>query len=69
MNEVFRIVAVTPMNERVALRDTILPKGGGQDGFYPIFVRKVAQTLFPLYAIQPRPDVWEQYAEVFRPER
>ncbi|PMD45809.1 putative cytochrome P450 [Hyaloscypha variabilis F] len=69
MYEVLRIVAVIPMNERVALRDTTLPRGGGEDGSKPIFVREGIQILIPLYAIQHRPDIWGEDAEEFRPER
>jgi cytochrome P450 len=69
LHEVVRVVAVIPMNERVALRDTTLPRGGGDDGSYPIFVRKGIQVLIPAYAIQHRPDIWGEDAEEFRPER
>jgi cytochrome P450 len=69
INEVIRIVAIIPMNERVALKDTTLPKGGGEDGSKPIFVRKGIQILIPLYAIQHRPDIWGEDGEEFRPER
>ena len=69
LHEVLRVVAVIPMNERVALRDTTLPRGGGDDGSYPIFVRKGIQVLIPAYAIQHRPDIWGEDAEEFRPER
>ncbi|KUJ13532.1 cytochrome P450 family protein [Mollisia scopiformis] len=69
IHEVIRIVAIIPMNERVALKDTTLPRGGGEDGSKPIFVRKGIQVLIPLYAIQHRPDIWGQDAEDFRPER
>lgn len=69
MHEVIRIVAVIPMNERTALHDTTLPRGGGEDGSKPIFVRKGIQILIPLYAIQHRPDIWGEDAEDFNPER
>lgn len=69
MHETIRIVAIIPMNERVALHDTTLPRGGGEDGSKPIFVRKGIQVLIPLYAIQHRPDIWGEDAEEFRPER
>ena len=69
MHEVTRIVAIIPMNERIALTDTTLPRGGGEDGSKPIFVRKGIQILIPLYAMQHRPDIWGGDAEAFRPER
>jgi cytochrome P450 len=69
MNEVLRMVAVIPMNERVALRDTTLPRGGGPDGSHPIFVRKGIQILIPFYAIQHRHDIWGEDCETFNPDR
>jgi cytochrome P450 len=69
LNEVIRIVAIVPMNERIALRDTTLPRGGGEDGSKPIFVREGIQVLIPTYAMQHRPDIWGDDAEEFRPER
>jgi cytochrome P450 len=69
LHEVLRIVAVIPMNERVALRDTTLPRGGGPDGESPIFVRKGIQILIPVYAMQHRPDIWGDDAEYFNPDR
>ena len=39
MNEVIRVVVIAPTNERIALRDTILLRGGGEDGSHPVFVR------------------------------
>jgi cytochrome P450 len=67
MHEAIRIVAIIPMNERIALRDTTLPRGGGKDGSRPIFVRKGVQILVPLYAIQHRRDLWGDDADDFRP--
>ena len=60
INETIRVAAIIPMNERVALRDTTLPRGGGEDGSRPIFVRnrKDIQGLVPAYAMQHRPDIW-----------
>lgn len=69
MNEAIRIVAVVPMNERTALRDTTLPTGGGEDGTKPIFVFQGTQILIPTYAMQHRPDIWGEDAEEYRPER
>ncbi|RDW75783.1 cytochrome P450 family protein [Coleophoma crateriformis] len=69
LNETIRIVAIIPMNERVALRDTTLPRGGGPNGNHPIFVPKGNQVLIPKYAMQHRPDLWGEDPDVFRPER
>ncbi|KAI0160793.1 putative N-alkane-inducible cytochrome P450 [Xylariaceae sp. FL1272] len=69
INEVLRIVTVIPMNERIALRDTTLPTGGGPDGNSKVFVPEGTQVLIPLYAMQHREDLWGKDVEEFRPER
>jgi cytochrome P450 len=69
INEALRVATVIPMNERIALRDTVLPNGGGQDGKAPVFVPEGTQVLIPLYAMQHRADLWGADAAEFRPER
>ncbi|KAI9170806.1 Cytochrome P450 52A11 [Paramyrothecium foliicola] len=67
--ETLRIIAIIPMNERVAMSDTILPTGGGADGKQPVFVPEGTQVLMPLYAVQHRYDLWDIDPELFCPER
>ena len=69
LNEVIRIAAVIPLNERVAVRDTTLPRGGGPDGTQPVFIPKGRQVLIATYAMQHRADIWGEDVEEFRPER
>ena len=69
INETFRVAAVIPLNERVAVRDTTLPRGGGPDGSQPIFIPKGRQVLIATYAMQHRADIWGEDVEEFRPER
>lgn len=69
INEVFRVAAVIPLNERVAVRDTTLPRGGGPDGSQPIFIPKGRQVLIATYAMQHRADIWGDDVEDFIPER
>lgn len=69
LNETLRVAAVIPMNERSALRDTTLPRGGGPDGLAPVFVPKGNQVLIPLYAMQHRKDLWGDDVEDWKPER
>ena len=69
LNEVIRYVGIVPMNERMALRDTTLPRGGGPDGSAPVFVPKGVQILIPIYSMQHREDIWGPDVEDFRPER
>jgi len=69
LNETLRVVAIVPMNERAAVRDTTLPRGGGPDGQSPIFIAKGQQVLVPTYAMQHRADIWGSDVEDFKPER
>ncbi|EXJ57484.1 hypothetical protein A1O7_07832 [Cladophialophora yegresii CBS 114405] len=69
LNEIIRTVGVVPMNERVAVRDTTLPCGGGPDGRSPVFVPKGTQVLVPTYSMQHREDIWGESVEEFNPER
>ncbi|KIX09011.1 uncharacterized protein Z518_00089 [Rhinocladiella mackenziei CBS 650.93] len=69
LNETIRIVGIVPMNERAALHDTTLPRGGGPDGQSPVFVPKGTQVLIPTYSMQHREDIWGPDVEDFKPER
>ena len=40
LNESLRVMPVVPGNSREAIRDTILPLGGGVDGKAPVLVKK-----------------------------
>ncbi|KAL4966001.1 cytochrome P450 [Aspergillus stella-maris] len=69
LNESLRLHPVVPRNEREAIRDTVLPLGGGKDGFSPVFVPKGTMIGYNIYAMHRRKDIYGQDAEVFRPER
>jgi cytochrome P450 len=69
INESLRMAPVVPLNDRISLRDTTLPRGGGVDMSNPIFVPKGTQILIPTYALGQRPDLWGYDADRFRPER
>lgn len=69
MKEALRVATVIPMNERVALRDTTLPTGGGADRKGKIFIPAGTQILIPTYAMQHRRDLWGDDVEEFKPER
>ena len=40
LHEVLRLYPVVPINMKVANKDTVLPKGGGEDESAPVLVRK-----------------------------
>ena len=54
---------------RQALKDTVLPVGGGPDGKAPIFVRKGEAVSYCVYAMQRRKDLYGEDADEFRPDR
>lgn len=69
LNETVRMVGIVPMNERMAMCDTSLPRGGGPDGRSPVFVAEGQQVLIPTYSMQHREDIWGEDVETYRPER
>ncbi|KAK3290511.1 cytochrome P450 [Chaetomium fimeti] len=69
INETLRMAPVVPLNDRISLRDTVLPRGGGDDRTEPILVPKGTQILIPTYALGQRPDLWDFDPDEFRPER
>jgi cytochrome P450 len=64
-----RLHPVVPRNERKALRNTVLPLGGGKDGLSPVFVPKGTTVAYNVYAMHRRIDIYGPDAEEFRPER
>jgi cytochrome P450 len=69
LNESLRIHPVVPGNSRLAIRDTILPVGGGPDESAPLFVPKGTLVTYNPYAMHRHKDLYGPDAEVFRPER
>ncbi|KAI8961471.1 cytochrome P450 monooxygenase [Daldinia sp. FL1419] len=69
IKEVLRLHPPLPLISRTALRDTVLPAGGGSDGTSPILVPKGMIVLYSSYCIHRRPDIYGMDAELFRPER
>ncbi|EMC93362.1 hypothetical protein BAUCODRAFT_37054 [Baudoinia panamericana UAMH 10762] len=69
LNEVLRLHATVPFNNRVAVRDTTLPVGGGPDQLSPIAIRKGQAVFFTVYLMHRRKDLWGDDALEFKPER
>ena len=53
----------------MAVRDTVLPVGGGEDGKSPVLVPEGCLVTWNLYAMHRRQDIFGPDAEEFRPER
>lgn len=58
-----------PGNSRTAIRDTILPRGGGPDGKSPIFVAKGTNVQYSVFTMHRREDLYGPDAAEFKPER
>jgi cytochrome P450 len=57
------------MNMRLAIRDTVLPLGGGPDCKSPLFIPKGWSVGYSPYTMHRRPDLYGPDSEEFRPER
>ncbi|KAF1953566.1 cytochrome P450 52A12 [Byssothecium circinans] len=69
LNEGLRLFPAVPGNMRLAVRDTVLPLGGGKDQKSPLFVAKGTAVGYSPFAMHRREDFYGADAEEFRPER
>lgn len=69
MRVALRYHPVVPSNLRTAVRDTILPLGGGPDGKSPLFVSKGSIVVYQIYLMHRRKDFYGDDADEFLPER
>ncbi|CUS07417.1 unnamed protein product [Tuber aestivum] len=69
LNETLRLYPSVPLNGRTAVRNTILPRGGGEDGLSPVFVPKGQRVDYSCYGLHRRKDLYGEDADTFRPER
>lgn len=67
--ESLRLLPPASLVHRTALRNTILPNGGGIDGQSPIFVRKGEMVAAHLHALHRDRDLWGEDADEFNPDR
>ncbi|KAF2099785.1 cytochrome P450 [Rhizodiscina lignyota] len=69
LNETLRYWPTVPVNNRTAVRDTVLPVGGGPNRDQPVAVRKGQLVNMMMYAMHRRKDIWGEDALEFKPER
>lgn len=55
--------------QRIAIRDTKLPRGGGPDGSFPVFVPKGTLVVGNNFPIFHDPEIWGDDVEEYRPSR
>ena len=60
---------MVPGNGRLAVRDTVLPLGGGPNGQHPLFVPKGTMVGYSPYTMHRRKDIYGSDADEFKPER
>ena len=69
IKETLRLFPTVGSVGRVAIRDTIIPTGGGKSGTSPILIRKGDSVRTSFYALHRRKDFYGENAEQFDPKR
>ncbi|KAI4157276.1 MAG: hypothetical protein LQ342_008430 [Letrouitia transgressa] len=64
-----RLGTPTPVIAREAVQDTMLPRGGGEDGNAATFIAKGTLVTLNLFALHHRVDLYGDDVEEFKPER
>ncbi|KAL5115066.1 hypothetical protein ACEQ8H_007041 [Pleosporales sp. CAS-2024a] len=69
LNESLRLHPVVSGSSRFAIRDTVLPLGGGRNGQYPLFVPKGTVVSYSSFTMHRRKDLYGEDADEYKPER
>lgn len=69
VNEILRLCPIVPLNSRTAIRDTILPRGGGPNGDEPVLVLKGEPVTYSVHSMHHAKEYWGEDASKFNPER
>jgi cytochrome P450 len=69
LKETLRMYPPIPMNAREALRDTVMPVGGGVNGDEPCVISKGTVVKYSPYVMQRREDIWGADAKQWNPDR
>lgn len=68
LNETLRLWPPVPINTRQAVRDTVLPVGGGPDGQSPIVVQKGTVMRYSVWIMHRRKDIFGPDALDWKPD-
>lgn len=69
INESLRLYPPVPVNSRVAICDTVLPRGGGLEGKSPLFIPKGTPVVYNVFGLHRKQEVYGVDAEEFNPSR
>ncbi|EHK46883.1 uncharacterized protein TrAtP1_010519 [Trichoderma atroviride] len=69
INESLRLYPPVPVNSRVAIVDTVLPRGGGLEGKSPLFIPKGTPVVYNVFGLHRKQEVYGADAEEFNPSR
>jgi cytochrome P450 len=69
IKEALRLFSPVATNSRAANKETVLPRGGGEDGSQPILVPKGTPVRWTSHGLHRNKDVFGPDADEFRPER
>lgn len=69
LNESLRLMPVVPGNSRTAIRDTVIPLGGGPDQKSPVLIKKGQVVGYHPWSMHRRKDFFGEDALEFKPER
>lgn len=64
-----RLYPPVPALAKMAVRDTVLPHGGGADGLQPLFCPEGTTAPYDVYSVHRNPDVYGADAEKCNPDR
>ena len=67
--EGLRLHSPSNQSRRIAVCDTVLPRGGGPDGSSPAFVSQGTMVYLNNFPTMRDPDIWGEDVEAFRPTR
>ncbi|KAJ8064446.1 hypothetical protein OCU04_006784 [Sclerotinia nivalis] len=69
LQETIRTVGPAARIWRAAVRDTILPRGGGDDQTQPVFIPRGSPVVLGTWCMNHDSDIWGDDVEMFRPDR